>query len=149
MIAPLALVGDVHAFLALAEGRRQRAVGVDHRPLEECRRLELPDAQAHLVDRVHQRLDVRDLESPAEVALGGRVGNTLGAQGVQVRLLIALKLDVLKAGASDENVVGEVQHVVRFVIGLVLLQQVQVPVDHLDQPAPPGEQVHGPDPAGG
>ena len=35
------------------------------------------------------------------------------------------------------------------VIRLVLLQQVQVPVDHLDQPDPPGEQVHRPDPAGG
>jgi hypothetical protein len=33
------------------------------------------------------------------------------------------------------------------VIGLVIIQQVQVPVDQLDQPDPPSEQVHGPDPA--
>jgi hypothetical protein len=50
MVAPVALVGDVHALLALAPRRRQGAVAVDERLNEELRRLLSPDLEARLVE---------------------------------------------------------------------------------------------------
>jgi len=66
VIAPLALVRDIHPLLALPIGRRQRTVGVDRRLLQEPLGLSPPYPQADLVDRLHQRHNVRYVEPPAE-----------------------------------------------------------------------------------
>ena len=68
VIAPGAVVGDVDALLALGVGADEGAVGVDDRLVEELGGLLGPDAQAGLVDGVHQVQDVGLAEAAAEVA---------------------------------------------------------------------------------
>ena len=75
------------ALLALAVGRRQRAVHVDRRRLEERRRLIPPDSHADFVDRVLQRLDVRNREPPTETPGGRRIGNALRSQRIDITLV--------------------------------------------------------------
>jgi hypothetical protein len=75
VVAPLALMIDVHALLALARGLDHRAVGLDNRLLEKRLRLLSPDLQPRSVEDLHQADDVVYLEAAAEVAHRGRVGN--------------------------------------------------------------------------
>ena len=76
VIAPRAVVGDVHARFALACGRYQRAVHVDSGFGEELRRLRGPDFVPHLVKHVPQRrtslVSKRRQKSPAVVGSGIR-----------------------------------------------------------------------------
>jgi hypothetical protein len=79
VITPLAVIADVHPFLALAGRGGDRAVGVDDRLPEELRVLLFPEFQADFVDRLHQDQD-QDLplvlessaKSPAVVGSGIR-----------------------------------------------------------------------------
>ena len=109
----------------------------------------LPDLQPGLVEDVQQPLDVGRGEAAAEVAGGGGVGDAPGAEGVEVDLVVAADLEVLQAGAAGQEVVGDVQDVVALVVGQVALQQVEVLVDGVDQADLPGQEVDGPDAAGG
>ena len=102
-----------------------------------------------LVDGVHQGQDVGLGEAAAEVARGGGVGDALGAEGVEVDLVVAAQLEVLEAAAAGEDVEGDVQDVVGLVIGEVPLEEVEVVVDVGDQAGPLGQQEHGADAAGG
>jgi hypothetical protein len=54
---------------------------------------------------------------------------------------------VLQALSTSQEVVGDVQDVIALVVRQVPLEQVEVPVDALDQPQLPGQEVDGPDPA--
>ena len=111
-------------------------------------RLPLPDPQAGLVDALQEPFHVRRRESPAEIARRGRVGNPLGSQGVEIHLVVASQFQMLDPRAAGQNVVGDVQHVVRLVIGQMPLEQMQVPVDQIHQTALPRQQVHRADAAG-
>src|SRR5206468_511892 len=82
VVAPGAVVGDVHALLALAGGLDQGAVHVDARLREEGVRLRGPDADADVVEGVEQAVNVGAAEAAAEVAGGGRVGDAAGTEGV-------------------------------------------------------------------
>ena len=123
-------------------------IGVDHRAVEKGGGLPLPDLQANFVDRFHQPQHLLIiLEAPAEVAGRGWIGNPLRAQGVQIDLVVAKRLQVLQALAVAQNVVGDVQHVIRFVIRQMDLQQMHVGIDGVDQPHLAGQQMHRADPA--
>ena len=115
VVAPLPLVGDVHALLAPAVGGGQRAVGVDERLVEEVVGLLLPGPEPGLVEGVHQPLDVGLGEAAAEVPGGGGVGDALGPEGVEVDLVVAPDLQVLQPAAAGQEVVGDVQDVVALV----------------------------------
>src|SRR5262249_54089535 len=60
MVAPGAVVGDVHALLALTGGFHQGTVHVDDSLSEEGSRLLSPSLQARLVDDVLQEVNVPD-----------------------------------------------------------------------------------------
>ena len=96
MVSPLPVVTDAHALLAFAGGRRDRAIGIEDRAIEERRGLMLPDVDPDVVDRVHQRqqLLVGD-EASAEVSGGGGVGDTPGTQRVEVGFVVAEGFQVL------------------------------------------------------
>ena len=96
MVAPGAVVGDVDALLALGVGGDEGAVDVDDRLVEERVGLLFPDAESGLVDGVHEVEDVTAAEPAAEVARGGRVGDPLGAQGIEVDLVVAAQFEVLE-----------------------------------------------------
>ena len=79
---------------------------------------------------------------------GGGVGDASGPEGVEVDLVVASDLQVLQPTAAGQEVVGDVQDVVALVIRQVPLEQVEVPVDVVDQAELAGQEVDGPDAAG-
>src|SRR5262249_1766554 len=111
-------------------------------------RLLSPDPQPRLVDRVHQEEDVGRSEAAAEVPGGGRVGDSGRSQGVEEDLILAAELDVLKAAAAGEDVEGDVQDVVGFVVGEVALEHVEGAVDLGDEVDLLSQEEEGPDAAG-
>ena len=143
VIAPGAVVGDVHALLALAGGLDQRAVHVDDGLVEERR----PAARPRPCRRVSSKMSCRvsmssAREAAAEVAGGGGIGDAACAQGVEEDLVVAAQFEVLQAGAVAQGVVGEVEDVVGLVIGQMDLEQVQAVVDGVDQAELAGQE-HG------
>ena len=57
--------------------------------------------------------------------------------------------EMLEALSTGQEVVGDVQDVVALVVRQVPLEQVEVPVDALDQSQLPGQEMDGPDAATG
>jgi len=134
--------------LARAERRGDRPVGVDHRTGEERPGLLFPDRKTHAVDRLHQRQHLGDrVEPAAEVAGRRRIGHPRRAQGVEIDLVVAKRLQVLQAVAAAQDVVGDVQHVIRLVVRQMDLEQTQFIVDRADQADLPRQQVDRADPA--
>ena len=101
------------------------------------------------IDGVHQGDDVGLGEAAAEVACGGGVGDALGAQGIEVDLVVAPQFEVLDPFAAGEDVEGDVQDVVGFVVGEMSFEEMEVAVDVADQADPLRQQEHGADAAGG
>ena len=149
MVAPDAVVGDVHAGLAHAGGFRQGAVHVNGGAGEEVGRLLGPDPLPRRVDGVDERVDVGRPEPPAEVAGRGRVGDAACAQRVEEVRVLAAQFDVLQTGAVAQGVVGEIEHMIGFVVRQVQFEQVQAGINGLDQTATPRQQMEGPDAAAG
>src|SRR5229473_3334463 len=147
MIAPGAVVGDVHALLAGAGGWHQRAVHVDDRLLEKGLRLLGPDVDANVIEDVEQRLHAGAREAAAEISRGGRVGDAASAQGIEKHFVVAAQLDVLQTGAVTEGVVSEVEDVIRLVKRQVELEQVQPVVQSVDQPNLSSQGMDGADAA--
>ena len=133
MIAPVAFVRDVHAFLALARGRDDRAVGIDLGLGEETGWLSPPDLQPRLVVGLVERGDVRQIKAPAEITRGRGVGNPFSAQGVEVCLVLTAVLDVFQARAIAKGIERDVEHVIRLVVGQVDAKQIEVAIDGVDQ----------------
>src|SRR5512135_538783 len=117
--------------------------------VEERLGLLFPDPQPGPVEDVHQPLDIGLGEAPAEVPGGGRIGDAVGPEGIQVDLVVAADLEVLQATAAGQEVGGDIEDVITLVIGQVPLQEMEVLVDVLDQADLPGQEVDGPDAARG
>ncbi len=149
VVAPSAIVSDVHARLALAVGSDQRAVHVDGGPVEERPGLLGPDFVSGLVDGGLESVDVRLAESSAEVASGGGIGDAACPESIEEGFIVAAEVDVLKAGAVAQSVVGDVEDVVGLVIGQMDFQEVETLVDGLWESELVCEHVDGPDAAVG
>jgi len=89
-----------------------------------------------------QRLHVGAGEAAAEVARRGRIGNPLGAQQIEIGLVLPPQFEVLERAPRAERVVGQVEHVVALVIRQMHLEQVQPLVDRLSQLEPPHQLLH-------
>ncbi len=148
MVPILPVVGEVHPPLALAVAGHDAAIGLQDRLREELGWLPGPDPQPRPIEGVHQGQDVGLAEAAAEVAGGGRVGDALGPEGVEVDLIVAAQLEMLDAAAAGEEIQGDVEDMVGFVVGEVALEQVEVAVDILDEFDPLGQQEEGADAAG-
>jgi hypothetical protein len=85
------------------------------------------------VEDVEQGADVILTETPTEVAGCSRVGNAASAQGVEEDLVIAPQFDVLEAGSFTKSVVGEVQDMIGFMEGEVDFEEMQPPIDVVDE----------------
>ena len=72
-------------------------------------------------------------EAAAEVPCGGGVGDALGAQGVEIDLVVAPQFEVFDPLAAGEDVEGDVQDMVGFVIGQMPLEEMEIVVDVVDQ----------------
>ncbi len=148
MVAVLAVVGEVHPLLALGIARHDGAIGVQNRFLEELGGLLGPDPQAGLIDGVHQGHDIGLSEAAAEVAGSGGIGDALGSQGVEIDFVVAPQFEVFDPVTASEDVEGDVQDVVGFVIGKMHLEQMKIVVDLADQADPVCQEKHGADAAG-
>ena len=142
------VVGEVGSLLALAIGWRERSVGVDDRFPEELPRLLLPNPNPAAIDPRHQALDIVARETSTEIPGRGRVRDALGAESGQIDLVLAESLEVLEAVAASEHVERDVQDVIGLVVRQVELQQVQAPIDFIDQADPSRQLQHQADAAG-
>ena len=124
------------------------AVGVEESFLEELIGLLGPDAEAGTIDGVHQSLDVGRHEAPAEITFGGGIGNSLGAQGVEIDLVVATQFKMFEALATGDDVESDVQDVVGFVVGQMSFEKVEIPIDSVDQADLLSQQKNGTDTAG-
>jgi hypothetical protein len=148
MVTVLAVVGEIHPPFAFGIAGHDAAIGLQDRLGEEFRRLLGPDPHPHLIDRVHQGEDIVRDEAVTEVAGGGRVGDPVGPQGVEVDLISAPQLEVLDAPAAGEEIQGDVEDVVGFVVGQVPLEEVEFAIDLLNEPDLLGREEEGADAAG-
>ena len=96
---------------------------------------------AHFIEGVDQRVNIGRLETAAEIAGRGRIGNALSTQGVEIDFVPAAKFEVFQASAVAQGVVSEIEHVIGFVIGKMDLEQMQSVVDGVDQADASGQQV--------
>ena len=96
VIAALAVVGEVRAFLAFARRGNQNAIHIQARFLERLRRLPRPDIASLGVERLVRRFDMARREPPAEVAGRGGIGDPIGAQRVEVSFVLAPQLQVFR-----------------------------------------------------
>jgi len=147
VVAPDAIVGQVHALLALPGRPHQGAIGLDEGVLQEGVGLLLPDLDPLLVDNALQRVDVGGVEAAQEIPGGGGIGDALGTQDIEIGFVVAEQLQVLQAGAAGQEVVGEVEDVVGLEVRHVPLEQVQVAVNGIGQVQLPHQQVQGADAA--
>ena len=103
---------------------------------------------SRLIDRVHKRNYIVFRKPATEVSFRGRVGKSLSAQRVEIDRIGASQLNVLDPLSAGNDVEGDVQDVVGFMIGEMALEEMEVVVDITDQPDPPCQQQHGTDSPG-
>jgi hypothetical protein len=134
MVAPLAVVADVHSLLALGVGLRDGAIGVQDRLIEKLVRLLSPDPQPRFIDGVHQREDIGlGSEAAAEVPGGGRVWDSFGSQSIEVNRIVASQFEVFESFAAGEDIKCDVEHMVGFVVRQMPFEQMQSAVDFLGE----------------
>ena len=149
MVTPLLLVVHADAVFALAARLDQRAVRFDDRPLEELVRLLLPDFEPRLVEGFHQRKHIPRAEASAEVGRRRRIGDPLGSEGIEIRLVAPAQFEVLQTGAARQQVVGHVEDMVGFAVRQVELEDRTDPIDAVGHAQLPHQLLHDPQPAGG
>jgi hypothetical protein len=102
-----------------------------------------PELESGLIGDVLEGLDILGGEAAAEDACGGGIGDAIGPQGAKEDEVIASQLDVAKAGAVADGVVGEIQDVVTLVVGEVVIEQVKPLIDGLGEAEFAGQKVDG------
>src|SRR5208283_1795613 len=149
MITPGTVVSDINALFALGVGADEGTVGVQDGFLEKLGWLLGPDSQPRLIDSVHQSHDVLLGEATAEIPGCGGVGDTHGAQSVEINLVVAPQFEMLDFLAAGQDVIGDIQDMVGLVIGQMPFEEMEIAVDIADQPGPASQQVEGADSASG
>src|SRR5690606_11546896 len=139
-----------HPALLLTFGRNQTAIDVDDRARPRTFRELAPDPiSSRRIDQIHQPLQAFDVESTEEVSRGGRIGDPLRPQKVQETLVLPEPVDVLQTSATCQNVVRQIEHVIRFVIRKMALQQRativdgSIETDSLNHPVDHSHASHG------
>ena len=86
-----------------------------------------------LVADVDQRVHVGGPKTAAEIAGRGRIGNAAGTEGIEIDFILAAQFQILQTGAIAQGVIGQVEHVIRLVIGQMNFEQVQLVIDGIDK----------------
>lgn len=116
MIAPLLLVVHADRFLAFSAGFHHGAVAFDDGQIEEACGLLVPDLHACLVKGLHQHQNIPPGEPSAEIPARRGIGNPLGPECIQIRLIRASEFEVLKSTSASQQIASNVQHVVSFTV---------------------------------
>ena len=118
MVAVLPVVGEVHPPFALPVAGHDAAIGLQDGFLEELGGLLGPDPQPRFIDGVHQGEDVGPGVAAAEVAGGGRVGDSSRPEGIEEGVVVAAQLeDVPCDGRRRGDSARSVRDMVGFVVG--------------------------------
>ena len=107
-----------------------------------------PDPQAGLIESVHQGHDIGLTEATTEVPCRGGVGDSFGSQSIEIDFIVAPQFEVFDPLTASEDVEGNVQDVVGFVIGKMDLEEMKIGVDVADQAYPVRQQQHDADATG-
>jgi hypothetical protein len=109
-------------------------IHVNDRLLKKFWLLARPDIQASDVVGSLQGSDVMEgSKTSAKISRRRGIGNARGAQGVQKGFVIATQFDVLQASAFTKGIVGQIEHVIGFVIGQMEFEQMKMTIDGIDQ----------------
>ena len=76
-------------------------------------------------------------KATAEITSGSRVGYPIGANCVKIRIVISQPLYIFKAFAIAENVVSNIENMIRLKIRIVQLEKMKVAIDSFVQSQPP------------
>src|SRR5438876_669786 len=144
-VAPHPVVGDPDAFLAFAHRLGDRAVDVDYGLFAKALILKRPDLFASFIERLLETQNRRLVETPEEVPRRRRIRNPRGAESIHVALIVPQLLDILQTQSARNHVVCDVQHVVRFVIRHMKLEQLHIAVDRAIQLQSADQLVDRPD----
>ena len=87
------------------------------------------------------------IKPAAEVAGRCRIRDPTGSESIELALVVPQNLQVLQPCPAHQQVVGDVQHVVRLVVRQVDLQQMKTVIDRPIQAQVFDQQVHRADPA--
>ena len=145
-VTPDAVIRNVHPLLAGARRGDQGPVAIDPRGLLDQPRTALPDLKPGLVDGVHQGLDLLLVEPATEVARRRRVREAVRPQGVEKDPVRAPQLDIVQRLAAAEEVIRNIQHVVRLIIGLMDLEHPDVRINPCGQPDSLHQAMNGANP---
>src|SRR5688572_2883925 len=141
-IPPDPVISNIHPRFASARGSGDCSIDVDDRLLPKRSILKAPHFLAPVVDDVLNLNNRGHVKTPQKVSRCGRIRNPLCAKSVHVCLVVPQPLNVFKAGSSREDVVSDVQNMVRLVIRNMSLQEFKHLVDQLIELQPADELVH-------
>src|SRR5205085_5354984 len=147
VITPGSVIGDIHPLFALAGGFNQKAIHVDDGLLEESGRLARPDLNTRIVEDVLQDADAGPVKASTEIPCRGRIRDTACAQGIEEDLVVAENFQIFDTSAATQRQIGQGEHVVRFMVREVDLQQREAAVDGVNEPELAHERVDGADTA--
>jgi hypothetical protein len=147
MIPPDAIVGDADALFVFGVGGHQGAVRIKDGAVEKVAGLMPPDADANIVIDLLEGVNVNDVETSAEVARGGGIGNALGSEGVEEVDIVAAEFNVLEAIAVTKGIVGQVKDVVGFMVRHMNLEEMKLQVNSVDESDTAGEEMKDPNTA--
>ena len=145
-ITPLAFVVHSDAFLLLAVCFNHRAVAFDDRQVEEAAALLTPDPQSRLMKSVHQFLNVTFTEPSTKVTRGCGIGNPLSSQGIRIGFVVSSQFEMFQAGASGEQVEGNVEHMIGFGIRHVKLKDGTAAIDAVRDAQLPNQSLRDANP---
>ena len=128
-VSPDSVISNVHPFLALACGFGDRAIHVKDGFFPENGILQAPDLLPRFVEGFLQSEDPILVESTQKIAGGRGIRDPFGVECVHVGFVVAQSFDVFQAGAACKDVVGNVQHMIRFPVRHMDLQQRDVFID--------------------
>jgi hypothetical protein len=140
-------VVEVHVELLLAGRSRHRPVGIDDGSGAKGLRLTIPHLEPDRVDKGLKLFDALPIEAAQKVSGRRRVRKATRSEHGHERLVLAKRIEILEATPTGQHVVGESEHVVGLVVGLVPLQQVESRVDRLGQAETPDQGMDGTDPS--
>ncbi len=122
------------------------AIHINDELVEERSRLLGPHPPTGGIKGPEQGVNSRRVEAAAEIASGGRIGDALGANRVREDLILTTQFEILQTRAATQDVVGNGQHMIGFVIVQVQFRQWHALVNDLDQPQTADQHVNGSEP---
>jgi len=84
-------------------------------------------------------------KSPTEITRSGGVWNSCGAERVEIGFVTAFEFEVFQALSIRQGVVRDVEYMIRFVIRKVKLQQLDVAINRVNEPALSSERMFQPE----